>query len=77
MDSFNGREVEAIKSKDYSALEFAGKVSRAMKKLSSSHVYFVMQQAYGDIDWSEVERIFDQVMKETDSEDTPPNYHDL
>ena len=37
--------------KKNTAIDFALKVATAMKKISSSHVYFVMQQAYAGKEW--------------------------
>ena len=45
------------------ALTFAGKIAKVMKDLSSSHVYFIVQQAYGEIDWNEVEEILKKVQE--------------
>lgn len=47
--------------KDLTSSEFATKVAKVMKDLSSSHVYFILQQAFGDdLDWSEAEYILDK-----------------
>lgn len=44
-------------------LEFASKIAKVMKDISSSHVYFILQQAYGEeLDWGEAEQILDRVI---------------
>ena len=50
---------------DDPVVDFAGRVARTMKDLSSSHVYFVMQQAFGEIDWRDCEKILTEVIKRT------------
>lgn len=55
------REVEDLKNL-LPAAEFGTKIAKAMKDISSSHVYFIVQQAYGDLDWKEVVEIFDNVL---------------
>jgi 3-methyladenine DNA glycosylase Tag len=64
----NGAETsqdKALNLADVKAsVEFAFKVSRAMKEIGSSQIYFLMQQAYGDIDWDEVTQIWDKVQTE-------------
>lgn len=43
--------------------DFAYKVAKAMDKLKSSHVYFLLQQAFGDeTDWSEFQTLLTTVM---------------
>jgi hypothetical protein len=45
---------------------FAAHVARAMNDLASSNVFFIMQQAYHeDIEWEEVQAIFDRVIATT------------
>jgi hypothetical protein len=44
---------------------FAARVAGAIKKISSSHCYFIMQQAYGeDLSWEDVVKTRDTVIKE-------------
>lgn len=50
--------VKILKDTDNPIYEFAVRVAKAMNEIKSSNVYFIMQQAYGEIDWSEVEGIF-------------------
>ena len=46
---------------------FAGRIARAMNELKSSHVYFIIQQAYKDEDmeWGEVQALLDRVIEQT------------
>lgn len=41
---------------------FAKKLSHAMKEIASSNVFFIMQQAYGEIDYSECEKIWEAIL---------------
>lgn len=53
------------KYKNITPTEFAAKVAKTMKKIGSSHVYFILQEALGwDLDWTEVEYLLDKVVKE-------------
>lgn len=61
----NRKEGGAIKNDNKEALEFAGKIARAMKELKSSHVYFIFQQGYGNVDWRDVEKTLDKVIEQT------------
>jgi len=37
-----------------------------MKEISSSHVYFILQEAYGKrLDWSDAEKLLEDVIKIT------------
>ena len=57
---------------DFEAIEFAIKVSKAMNELKSSHVYFIMQQAFTEGDtgnimdsnltWEECEEMFESII---------------
>jgi hypothetical protein len=58
------------KSPGRGVTEFAGKIAKAMKELSSSHVYFIIQQAYGPIDWSEAEEILQKIIDATSTKVT-------
>lgn len=49
------KEIETIS-------DFANKIAKAMKEISSSHVYFIIQQAFGEIDWGEAEKILENVI---------------
>ena len=45
--------------------DLAVKVATVMRELSSSHVYFILQQAYGDdLDWTEASLLLDNVINE-------------
>lgn len=45
---------------------FANKVATAMKEIGSSHVYFILQEAFGeDLDWTEAEKILKEVIEFT------------
>lgn len=49
-------------------INFAGKIARAMDDLRSSHVFFIIQQAYGnDMEWEDAQLIFDTVKDHTKS----------
>ena len=46
---------------------FGYEIAKAMNKLKSSHVYFVIKTAYGDIDWGGkdgAQGILDEVIKQ-------------
>lgn len=44
-------------------INFAGKIAKTMKDLSSSHVYFIIQQAFDeDMAWDEVSDMLDEVI---------------
>jgi hypothetical protein len=46
---------------------FALRIATAMDDLKSSHVYFVVQKAFGEaLDWSEAEGIFKTIMNQCD-----------
>ena len=47
------------------SLEFANKVAKVMDELRSSHVFFILQQAYGDMDWEEAQGILNTVKEQT------------
>lgn len=48
---------------------FANRVAKVMADLKSSHVYFVLQQAFGeDLGWHEAEEILNKVKEATDKE---------
>lgn len=45
--------------------EFAFRVAVAMDDLKSSHVYFVLQKAFGErLDWSEAEKLMQTIIDE-------------
>lgn len=53
------------------ASSFGKKIARAMYRIKSSHVYFIIQQAYGplpygaeDMSWNEAEAILKRVLEE-------------
>jgi hypothetical protein len=47
------------------AKSFGKKIAKTMKDISSSHVYFIIQQAYGtDLDWNDAVDILNKVLKE-------------
>lgn len=58
------------RSIDVTPESFAKKLAKAMKTIASSNVYFIMQQAYGEIDWKDCESIWEAVLK------TKKNYHE-
>lgn len=51
-----------MKKKLDSAKQFGIKIANVMDDLKSSHIYFVIQQAYGDIAWDEAQEILDNVL---------------
>ena len=52
-----------MKKKLDNAEQFGKKIAKVMDDLKSSHIYFVIQQAYGDIAWEEAQEILDNVLK--------------
>lgn len=46
-------------------LDFAERVARVMDNLRSSHVFFILQQAYEDMEWTEAQSVLDDVIKST------------
>lgn len=43
---------------------FAYKLAKALKDISSSHVYFILQQSFGeDLAWSEVDSMCKNIIK--------------
>lgn len=42
---------------------FGKKIAKVMDDLKSSHIFFIIQQAYGEIDWTEAQQILDEVLK--------------
>ena len=57
------QRVERIRT----SIEFANKVARAMDELRSSHVFFILQQAFGDTEWEEAQDMLNTVIKQTNS----------
>jgi len=55
--------VRKQKKKLDSATQFGKKIAKVMDNLKSSHVYFIIQMAYGDISWDEAQEILDKVLK--------------
>jgi len=49
------------------SLEFAKRVAKTMLDLSSSHVFFVLQQAYQEMDWAEAKGILERVVREVEA----------
>lgn len=47
---------------NYFINNFAKKIAQALKEIASSHVLFIMQQAFGDISWEEAVEILDNVL---------------
>lgn len=47
--------------KQDTAAEFGRKIGKVMMDIKSSHVFFIVQQAYGEISWEEVEEILEDV----------------
>ena len=43
------------------AAEFGERMANAIMDCRSSHAYWLVQQAYGDLDWDEVVRLCEQV----------------
>jgi len=48
---------------DVTPEDFAKRLATAIDDLKSSHCYFIMQQAYGEISWEEVQKILDIILK--------------
>jgi hypothetical protein len=38
------------------------RIAAAMDDLKSSHAYFIIQKAYGEIDWNDAQKILDSVL---------------
>ena len=55
-------ERERITKDIATTLDFAVKVASAMNELRSSQVFFILQQAWGDIDWEEAQDILNTVI---------------
>ena len=49
--------------------DFANRIATTMKDIGSSHVYFVIQQAYPEreLSWTEAVEIFDEVISNSTS----------
>lgn len=59
------RDIRKLKGNDL-VNYFANKIAKAMDELKSSHVYFVVQMAFGeDLSWHEVEKILKDVKELT------------
>ena len=44
-------------------LDFAEKIAETMKEISSSHVFFILQQAFGEMSWDEANGILCEVIR--------------
>jgi len=44
--------------------EFSVRLASAMQEIGSSHCFFIMQQAFGEIDYSECESLYEMVLSE-------------
>ncbi len=53
-----------LKSKKITTKVFSKEIAKVMLDLKSSHVYFIIQQAFGDIGWEDAEDILQSVIKE-------------
>jgi len=58
-------EREGIMSEYETLFQFAENVAMAMDKLKSSHVFFIIQQAFGDEDWRGSQDILDTVIAQS------------
>jgi hypothetical protein len=56
--------LEALSEEDKIVLDFAYRVGRVMDDLRSSNVFFILQQAYGDMDWEEAQGILNLVVSQ-------------
>lgn len=54
----------SMKKLKVSPSEFGYKIAKTMDKLKSSHVYFIIQMAYGEIFWEEAQDILTDVIKQ-------------
>ena len=60
----NPHQVDAVVSThDIAFYQFALRLATAIDELKSSHAYFIMQKAFGEIAWHEVEEILQPIMK--------------
>lgn len=49
--------------------EFARFISREMDELRSSHVFFIIQQAFDDdMEWGDVQTMLDKVIEQTEKD---------
>ncbi len=58
---------KALKHKEKST-DFARRIANTMNSLRSSHAFFIIQQAYSDMEWEEAQSILDEVIKESENE---------
>lgn len=47
--------------------EFARKIAQTMDTLRSSSVFFIIQQAYGPMDWPEAQALLDTIIRHTEA----------
>lgn len=48
------------------SVEFGQRIAKAMNDLRSSHVFFIIQQAYSDMEWEGAQSILNKVIEEID-----------
>lgn len=52
-----------MEKKEDERVDFAKRIAQEMLKLSSSHVHFILQEAYGDdLDWDEFEALLERII---------------
>jgi hypothetical protein len=57
-----GSQVQPMVMPD-AVYDFAKKIAKTMKDSSSSHVFFLMQQAFGEeMEWEDVENLLDNII---------------
>ena len=59
VDPYHNQEIKIV-------YEFANKIAKVMDDLRSSYVFFIIEQAYEDIEWEEVQKMLDNIIKITD-----------
>jgi hypothetical protein len=53
--------------------DFAYKIAKVLKEISSSHVFFIMQQAFGEeMEWDSVVELLNTIIALSALPDTPP-----
>jgi len=62
--NLKGAEMNEEIKKKHTAIDFGYKIAKVMNDLKSSHVFFIIQTAYGEIFWDEAQEILNEVIKD-------------
>lgn len=54
---------QRIRNNEISREEFSQEIAKAMKKISSSNVFFIVQQAFGEVSWDDVDLLLQNMIK--------------